>query len=146
MLKIFNILIVVGLAVIVGCGAARQGNRTENSARSAVYMLIINDGYDQIKVYDSFSKIATITSGRSACFRLRNPERSIQFSFSYITSRKRWYAPEQHFAGRPGWVWTINSRMPVNSTIQMNIAEPCGNHRVGTKYYRYNNINRSQEQ
>ena len=136
MLRILKIFIVVGLAVIVGCGAARQGTITTNRTRDAVYMLIVNDGYDQIRVYDDFSRIATISSGQSACVRLRDPERSTQFSFSYITSRKQWYAPTQSFAGSTGWVWTINSRMARNSTIRMNVAEPCGNHLLGTKYYR----------
>ena len=126
MLRIFKIFIVVGLAMIVGCGAARQGTISNNLARNDVYLLIVNDGYDQIKVYDDFGRIATIMSGRSKCVKLRNPERNVQFSFQALASRTRWYTPKQNFSGRSGWRWTINSRMGNNSTIRMMWAEPCG--------------------
>ena len=136
MLRIFKIFIVVGLAVIVGCGAARQGTSSTNQAREAIYMLIVNDGYDDIKVYDDFSKVATISSGQSACVRLRSPHRTIQFSFSYLASSGRWYAPRQNFSGSSGWEWTINSRMANNSRIRMNVAAPCGDHLLGVRYHR----------
>ena len=126
---------IVGLAVSVGCGAARQGSQTNELTRNDVYLLIVNDGYDQIRVYDDFSRIATIMSGQSKCVKLRNPERNTQLSFSYLASNRRWYTPEQSFAGQPGWVWTINSRTPINSTIRMNVIEPCGGNSNKVEYY-----------
>ena len=134
MLRIFKIFIVVGLAVIVGCGAARQGTRNENPTRGAVYMLIVNEGYDQIRVYDNFSRIATLSSGQKACVRLKTPEIVTQFSFSYLASREKWYTPVQNFTGFSGWRWVINSRMPINSINRMMTVEPCGNHLIGTRY------------
>jgi hypothetical protein len=125
MLKFFKIFIVVGLAIIVGCGAARQGF-TNNFARDDVYLLIVNDGYDLIKVYDDVGRIATIFSGQEECVRLRRSDEFVQFSFSALASKTRWYAPSQNFSGRPGWIWTIDSRMASYSTIRIIAAEPCG--------------------
>jgi len=136
MLKLFNIFIVVGLAVIVGCSAARQGFRSDNLAREDIRILLINDGYDDIRVYDELGRIATIFPGRSECVRLRNPEQTTQLSFDFIASRRRYYTPTQNFSGSSGWEWTINSRMAANSTIRMNVAEPCGNNNSVEYYHR----------
>lgn len=130
MLRILKIFIVVGLAMIVGCGAARHGTISNSLARNDVYLLIVNDGYDQIKVYDGRGRIATIMSGQSECVRLRNPERNVQLSFQALASRTRWYAPEQNFSGEPGWRWTIDSRLSTFSTNQMMWAEPCGSRTI----------------
>ena len=121
-----NILITVGLALIMGCGVARQTNEGLAPYRRITTILVANEGLDMIRVYDGMERIATVMSGRAKCVQLKSPERTFQLSFSILAGGgNRYFAPIQSFGSSSGWIWTIDGSLPTISTIRINVHDVC---------------------
>ena len=124
--KLFLILIL--LVTLAGCGAAQHNEVYPETYPNT--MLIVNDGIDQIRVYENDGVGYTVPPSQARCIRLRNPY-SAQMSFSVLGQRGRWYTPEQSYETDMGWLWVITPHNAAMSTTRIVEAEPCT---IGTTY------------
>ena len=107
----------LGLVLLLGCGITRPTPENLSPSQRVTTVLLVNEGSDVIRIYDNLGRIATIMPGRVRCVKLYNSSTNMQLSFSLVGKHTRWYAVAQDFGGGRGWIWRINSQMPIQSTI-----------------------------
>ena len=120
-----HILLKVGLALIMGCGTARQMDEGLAPAREITTLLIVNEGMGTLRVYDDMGRIATVMSGRATCVEIISPDRNVSLSFNLVGASQRFYSPLQSFSGINGWVWWIDYYLGVYSTTKLRPHDVC---------------------
>jgi len=140
-MKKYKILLLLTLLLVtLGCrsGQYYTQNAVGNPETYNSTMLIVNEGIDQVRVYDGIGIGYTVLPSQARCIRLNNPASS-QLSFAVFGQHGRWYTPEQSYLSNGGWLWIINSTQAAMSTTRIMESEICqiGEH-YGSDHAYYN--------
>jgi len=131
-MKLLSVLIL--LVTIMGCNT-HQYEEVYPEHRFNT-MLVINEGIDQIRVYEGNGVGYSIAPNQARCIPLRNSNSAVM-NFSILGQRGKWYTPEQSYQSGQGWLWVINPSNAALSTTRIIESEPCnvGDHYTSNHVY-----------
>jgi hypothetical protein len=84
------------------------------------YVLVVNEGFDVLVIYDGGGRLGSVYPGREKCFRLGRSVYSTQQIYFRVLSSQRYYrSPSFTPANAKTWVWKLTGNVPTISAQRL---------------------------